>query len=291
MFFILIAFLVAAFSGSSNPIFIRFATKEIPPITFSAMRFLLATIILFPFFIKQKERIAFKDLYKVLPYTANMSLYAIGIQFTSVTMSSILYTLAPIFSAYLGFILLKEKLLKMQIVGGFFAFLGTTILIYESIVKSDILSFGTPIGNLLIFIAVCSWGFYPIGARSLSKSYKNETILFYTFAITAILALLMVPFEWLVRPLNLSGISYVTYVSIAGSAIVGTSLYYFFYQWLIKNTSVFIASLILYVGVITASVYGAIFFGERVTTQFIFGAGFVLFGVFLATTYRHLKKK
>src|SRR5437870_4327014 len=85
--------------GTLNPVFIKFATQTIPPITFSALRFLLATIILLPFWYKKKEIIAKKDLYKILPFSLNMVFYSIGIQYTSVVMSGILYSFVPIFVA------------------------------------------------------------------------------------------------------------------------------------------------------------------------------------------------
>lgn len=289
MFLVLIAFLIAAFSGSTNPIFIRFATTEIPPITFSALRFLIAAAVLIPIWQQDKERIPIKDFYKMLPYTLNMALYSIGIQFTSVTMGSVLYTLAPILSAILGYTFLKEKLSRAHIVGAIFAFLGTTILIHGSIETKDILSFGDPVGNFIVLLAVCAWGFYPIGAKSLSKSYKDITILFYTFAMAGVISLLISPIEWLIRPIVLQNISYVTLVSILGSAFIGTLIYYYCYQWLIKNTTVFIASLVLYIGVVTAAFYGSIFFGEHLTPKLIIGTLLVLIGIFYATSFQHIK--
>lgn len=291
MTLVLIVFLVAAFSGSANPIFIRFGVAEIPPITFSALRMLVAAIILFPIWQKHKEIIPAKDLVNVLPYAINMGLYAIGIQYTSATMGSILYTLAPILSAVLAYFFLREKLSRVQILGAMSAVFGTAILIFGSIETKDIFSFGTPLGNMLIGMAVCSWGFYPIGIRNLSKKYANTTILFHGFVIAGGIFLLLSPLEWLVRPLVLTKLSYVTVVAVLGSSIIGTVFYYFCYQWLIKHTTAFIGSLSLYGGFIATSFYGAVFLGEHFTSKLFLGTVFVLLGVFLVTTYQKLKKR
>lgn len=288
---IFLIFVVAAFAGSSNPIFIRFATAEIPPLTFSALRLLLTAVVLFPIWQKQKEIIAFKDLYKVLPYIINMGLYAIGIQYTSATMGALLYTLAPVLTAVLAIVLLHEKLKKVELIGAIFAFFGTAILIAGSIETKDIFSFGRPLGNILVGLAVLSWGFYPIGIKSLTKKYANSTILFYAFLLGGLVFLCLSPIEWLVRPLDIPHISYVTVICVIGSAMIGTALYYFLFQWLIKHTTAFVASLTAYSGFVAAAIYGFLFLGEHITARLAFGAFFVLLGVFLATTYTQLKKR
>lgn len=291
MILLLLIFLLASFSGTSNPVFIRFATIEIPPLTFSAIRFFIATLIMFVLWRKEKQIVAKKDLYKVLPYTANMILYVIGIQYTSLTMSGILYTFAPILTAFLAYFLLKEKVSKVQIVGLISALLGVVILLHGSIETSDLFSYGTPLGNILLLTAVFTWGFYPVGARSLSKSYSTNTILFYTFLITGLLSLVLVPIEWLIRPLVFSDLSHITIISIFGSASLGTVIFYLCYQWFIKHTSAFTGSFILYGSFMASVFYGAIFFQEHLTVKLISGALLIILGVFLATTYTQLKKR
>lgn len=291
MILLLVVFLLASFSGSSNPVFIRFATVEIPPITFSAIRFFIATLLMFFLWRKQKQIIATKDLYKTLPYALNMILYVIGIQYTSLTMSGILYTFAPILTAFLGYFMLKEKVSKVQILGLIIALFGVIILLHGSIETSDIFSYGTPLGNILLLCAVFIWGFYPVGARSLSKSYNTNTILFYTFLITGLLSLVIVPVELLIRPLVMSDISYVTFASAFGSAAIGSVIFYSCYQWFIKHTSAFVGSLILYGSFMASTFYGALFFQEHLTSKLIGGVLLIIIGVFLSTTYTQLKKK
>lgn len=284
-------FLLAAFTGSSNPVFIRFATVEVPPIIFGAVRFLVATLLIFSIFRKEIKKIPLADLYKTFPYVINMVLYVIGIQYTSLTMSGILYTFAPVLTAPLGYIFLKEKISKLQVLGFITAFIGVVILIHGSIETSDLFSLGTPLGNVLLLFAVFVWGFYPVGARSLSKSYNTPSILFYTFGLTGLTSLFLSPVEWFVRPLVISNISYVTVIGIFGSAAIGTVIFYFCYQWFIKHTSAFTGSLILYGSFMASTFYGAVFFKEHLTGRLLIGAFFIIAGVFLATTYTQLKKR
>src|SRR5581483_4753245 len=183
-------------------------------------------------------------------------------------MGALLYTLAPILSAILAVFLLHEKLKKVEVIGAGLALVGTAILIIGSLQTKDIFSFGTPLGNILVGSAVFSWGFYPIGIKSLTKTYANSTILFYGFAIAGFIFLLLSPFEWIVRPLSLGNISYVTVGCIIGSALIGTMFYYFCYQWLIKHTTAFIGSLSLYGGFVAGALYGFLFLNEHITGRF-----------------------
>jgi len=283
-------FLIASFAAPSNQIFIKIGIEGVPPLTFTVLRFLLATLILLPFWYRKKQFFHPKELLLILPFSLNMGLFAIGIQYSSVIMSGILYTLTPILTAVFARLLLKEKFIKEHFIGLAFALAGTGILLKGSIETHDVLSFGTPLGNFLILLAVILWGIYPVSGRILGKTYSSVTITFYNFLSTAILLLITLPFEWMVRPVSPAAISSVTVLSILGSAIIGSALAYYCYQAVIKLTSAFKSSFILYASVIVSIIYGGLFFGEQLTMQLIVGAALIILGVFLATTYTQLKK-
>lgn len=284
-------FLVASFSGSLNPVFIKHATTEIGPITFTAVRFLLAAIVLLPFWFTIRQTVKKEEVYKLFPFVFNMGFYSVGIQYTSVIMSSILYAFVPLFTALLGYIFLREKLSQKHILGFVSALVGITLLIQGSIETSDVLSFGTPLGNILILIAVASWTFQPVTWRSLSRTYKTRTVLFFSFLLTAAMLLFITPFEWFIRPVVSSDISHVSMLSLLGTVFIGSILFYASYQWLIQKTSAFVGSLVLYGGIVSSVLYGMVFFGEHLTTKLVIGGLLVIFGAFFATTYTQLKKR
>jgi drug/metabolite transporter (DMT)-like permease len=58
---------------------------------------------------------------------------------------------------------------------------------------------------------------------------------------------------------------------------------------LIKRTTAFYSSLVLYPIAVLAALAGTIFFHERLLPTLIIGAVFVFGGVFIATTYTHIK--
>ena len=141
-----------------------------------------------------------------------------------------------------------------------------------------------------MLLAVISWSLFPVSGRVLSKSYTTTTVIFYNVLITGLLLLLIVPFEWLIRPVP-SVISTPTILSILASAVIGSTIAHFCFQVLIKRTTAFLSSFVQYTGVIVSITYGILFFGEQLRIQLIIGATFIILGVFLATTYTQLKKQ
>ncbi len=287
----LVFFLNSFIGGSLNPVFVRFSEVDIPPITTTAIRFLGAALIMFPFWFKKRQMITIKDMIKVVPFAGNVVLYAIGIQYTSITMGSILYALVPLFVAVFGFFFIKEKLSKTHIIGLVSSLFGIIILFYGSIKTSSIFSFGTLLGNGIMILGLLSFSFFILGSRILSKKYTTTTILFFSFLVTALLLSILAPVEWTVRSISLNHVSYLTILSLCGLIVLSSVVNYFLYQWLIKNTSAFVASLTQYGTIVFAALSGIIIFHERPTAPLVIGALLVIFGVFVATTYGHIKKR
>lgn len=285
-----LAFLGASvLSGGLTPIFVRYAVIDVPPLTVTAIRFLGAAFILFFLWFPKREMIKGKDILKVIPFMFNMGLYSIGLQYTSVTMGSILYAVVPILVAILGYFLLAEKLSRNHIMGLTLSIAGIFLLLKGSIETNNLLSFGMPLGNVIILLAVFFWSFYLVGSRSLSKKYSSITILFFAFFVGSIGLTVLSFFEWRVRPFLLSSLTPRSIWSLVGLILLSV-FGYILYQWLIKHTSAFIASLIQYGVVVFASIAGVIVFQERATFQLLLGALLVIFGVFLATTYQTIQK-
>lgn len=288
-FFIFLA--ASIISGAVNPIVIRHVSTDFSPLFGSFLRFFGAMLVLLPFWLKKKEIVRGKDLIKFFPFGINAVLYSVAILHTSLIMSNILYSLVPLWTAFLGYFLLREKLSRHHIWGLILSIVGVSILIKGSIKTSDILTFGQPLGNTLIIIAVFVWGFWLVGARDLSKKYSTLTILFYTFFASTILTLILVIGQLILAPFSISHITYQGAISLGGVIFLSSIALYFLYQWLIKHTSAFIASLLQYGSLLFGAIGGIIVFHERLTVEIILGASLIMAGVFLATTYTQLKKK
>lgn len=290
----LIALMIAGLLGGISPILIKIGVKEIPPLTLTAIRFFLATLIFLPFFLKFKTKnISKRDIKNIsfisIFFALNVGIFSIAIQFTTAIVSQILYTLVPIIVVVLSYFVLKEKITKNKMIGLMLAFAGVAFLVQQSIAKEEVLTFGTPLGNFLSIAAVISWSLYMIYSKRLTNKYSPATTTFFSFLVTTILLLLILPIELTIRPLIISNVTFSGISSVLGLAFFSSCLMFFLIQLVIKKTSPFAASLFQYLGPFSAAIFAIPILGEKPTFPLIFAGFLIIFGVFYATNFN--KKK
>ncbi|MBI2599579.1 DMT family transporter [Candidatus Daviesbacteria bacterium] len=292
-----IIFLLLAnfFAGAVNPTFVKLGGREIPPLIFTALRFILATILLLPFYIKQKEWFSLKDqqakwiLFNSLFFALNVAIYSIAIQHTTVLVSNLTYTLTPIIVGVLGFFILGERLSRNRIIGTIIAFSGLLFLILQSASRLNVASFGTPTGNILMFLSISLWSAYLVLSKKIHEHYSNLTINFVSFAVSATILTLLIPFELAYKPLDINAVTSVGIVSLFGAAIFSSVIFYYFMQKALKITGAFITSLFTYTGPLFGILAAIPIFGEKLTLNLIFGGFLIVVGVFYATSYSQIK--
>lgn len=293
---IVVMFLLLSVIGGTNAPLVKGALRDFSPSILVFLRFSLASLILLPFVLKEKPKFK-KDSFKLLLLASlamgiNVILFAIGLQYTSIMMSQLIYIPKGLFVALLGYIFLKEILSKDQKLGLILTMIGMSTLIYGSVVTQDILSFGKPIGNLLIGTGFFASSLYYIISRKISKIYSPLTITFFSFLIASILSFPFALFEFKNGQILSANITTYSILNLFALVIFSSVIVYYLAQWLIKHTSTFIAALVLYMNFLIASTLGIIAFGEKLTALFAVGAIFIVFGVFIALRMpRALKKR
>ncbi|GEM_PF-5951496 len=287
---ILILFLLTALVGGTGAPLVKFALTQFPPITMVFLRALLAAVLIYPFVFRKvsfkKQGIKYLICANIL-FAINWLLFSLGVAQTSVIMAQIMYVPTAIIVAAIGYIFLKEKINKEQIFGLILTISGISFLIASSINQQGVLSFGSPIGNLLIAFGMLAWASYLVISRKISKEFPPEAITFFNFLITIPIALILIPLEKSPLPSSVTFVSVVALLSIVFVSSIG---FFILIQLLIKHTSAFIASLAIYPMTIFATIAGVVFYGEKITMNFLIGAAFVLFGVFIATSYKFARK-
>ncbi|MCL4365918.1 DMT family transporter [Patescibacteria group bacterium] len=295
MAFGIVSLLIANLVGGAlTPMFIKLGVREIPPITFTAFRFIIAFLITLPLYLKHPGlKITKKNFKWVLIdsvfFTVNVALFSIGIQYTGVVMSQVLYALVPIIVAFLGHFLLKERITKNNAIGSIIAFSGLLFLISQSF-SGQPGTFGTPLGNLLIMLAVLSWSCYYIVSRKITHTYSQVSISFANFLTSAIILSALIPFELKIRSFSLADISGLGVISLLVVGIFSSVICINLIQIGIKKIGTFITSLFGYIGPLAAAVTAVPFLGEKITFNLILGGLLIIFGVFYATAYSKLQK-
>ncbi len=291
---ILAIFLFALILGGAGSALIKFGGSQINPLSLVFFRAVVSFIVLLPFVNRREVTAAVKNSKTLIVagflFALNWIFFSYGIQKTNVFVAQLIYVPTSLIVAGLGYFLLKEKLTKVQITGLLLTLIGMTILFIGPAKSQQTLSYGTPLGNLLVAGGLISWASYVVVTRKVSDKFSPLSIIFIDFFLTAVLSgILLVPASW--QPgFLLIKFEPTLILSILAAAVISSVGFFLLNQWLIKNTSAFISSTFIYPITISALVYGTIFFGERLTLGIMFASIVILIGVFLGTNLYTNKK-
>lgn len=280
------AIVVATILGGGLAVFGKIGLQIIPPFTFTFLRFFIGLIFLIPFIGKLKK-ITLRNITELglvsLLSTANIILFTFGIRLTTAIVSQLLYTFVPVFVAILSIFLLKKKPKAKQVVGIILGLIGMIYLIFHQ--TSNILQIfkGSSLGSLYIAIGVILYSLYLIYSKKLQKRYSPGVLMGAFVGTTVITSLFLSLFElrnnlgWIVH------LQAITIVSLLYVGILGTGIFYFLNQYVVKHGGALVASVIQYTQPPATLIWAIILLNEKITPEFIIGAILAYFGAWLVT--------
>lgn len=281
----LAAILLAAILGGGIPVFSKIALGEIPPLSFTFLRFLIASILILPFFIKEKDSLNRKSLLKVVSVsllaTLNVTLFSFGIRLTSTTVAQTLYSSVPVFAAILSYLLLKQKLGTEKIFGILIGLAGVVVIILPPALIANTELQSNFLGNSIIFIAMISFSLYTVISKKLQHLASPLVITSVFMFTTTLSQLIPATFETGYHPNWWTNVSLPSLLSIIYVSIIGTVFYYFLYQYAIKHANPLTASLTFYLQPVATYLWATILLTERIEQSFLIGAGFIFIGTWL----------
>lgn len=285
---------VLSILGGSTPIWVKLGATEFPPLLLTTLRFIVAAIIFLPFFLSEKKRFSRQDIWilftRSLFFVGNAGIFSIAILYTTAIISQVLYSFVPGIVLVMSFFFLKERITKQRVIGLFIAVIGIGMLIEQSIVKTEVLTFGTLLGNVLTMLAVFSWSAYTIVSKKLTQTYSPVVTTFASFVTIIVVLLFLLPIEYAIRPVQLQHIDMIGIGSILGLGVFSSAFMFFLTQLLIQKTSSFTTSLSQYLAPFASALIAIPLLGEKLTPLFFLAGAFVLIGVFYATSYEAVKK-
>ncbi|MDA3928071.1 MAG: DMT family transporter [Prolixibacteraceae bacterium] len=181
---------------------LKIAVREIEPFTIVWIRFSIAFIFLFTYFLisdRKQLRILLKPPPKLiiaaLALGVNYIGFMLGIKYTSPSNAQVIIQIGPIILAIAGVVLFKEKIKKIQLLGFVVVILGFA-LFYSQQLRS---MFFTPAdfnkGVIFTVIGALAWVTYAILQKYLVKDYPPQTLNLFLFGLPALLYLPLANFE------------------------------------------------------------------------------------------------
>jgi drug/metabolite transporter (DMT)-like permease len=230
----ILAVLGAVVLWSSSYVVTKIGVGDIPPLTFAAIRFVFAALLMgaLALTVQRLEPVPTKDLRRLalgglLGITAYFALQNLGVQRTSAADATLLVASFPVITLLLEVIFRKAKASLKQILGIAIAIGGIYLLIDQSGAQaaSTRLASSRMAGNLLLLGTGLAWALYNFATQEVVKKYKTFTVIFWQtlFGMAALLPLALTEAgAW--RPLSPAGLLGAVYLGALCS--VGAFLLY-----------------------------------------------------------------
>ena len=264
----------------------KIALAEISPITIVWLRFLMGVVILGmavilrkQFALPNKSEWGYFALLGFLGITFHQWLQSNGLKTSEAGTTAWIVATTPIFMALLGWLILKEKLNGIKILGIVLAFMGVLLVVsHGNIASISIGKFGAP-GDVLILISAINWAVFSALSRRGLKTYSASLMIFYVMLLGWIFSsvLFIGSGTYIEIPaLSLNGWLGVTFLGVLCSGLAYIAWYDALQVLSTANTGVF-----LYIEPLIAVVVAFFVLGEPITVASLIGGGVILFGVWL----------
>lgn len=289
LFAILISAILWASAGSVSKLLFMNAS----PFVAASHRFILASLMIIPFFLQVKKPKGF--FLSLLPLglfnSGNILFYYTGLSLTTANTGSILGTAIPITVALFSPFFIKEPIEKNKLIGILIGLIGALCIVLLPMIEKGSVASGNILGNLLMVGSLLCWTFYIIFSRRILLKGEYSPILstsvnIFTVTIVATFASFITG-QTLISPALLIP----SYAGVLLYAAIGITIVTFFlFQWGVQHVSATTASLKEYVQLVVGVGINAIVLGERLSPTYIFGSILIVLGVLFATG-KHLTKK
>ena len=277
--------LMAMVIWGSDFLFAKIALREVSPMSFAAMRTLISTAVIFPFFlIQEKDRfVPLRHLIglgglALLGTFINRIFWSIGLNLTTASNSALIGATSPIFVLIASFVVFRTEVTLRATLGIFLSFLGI-ILVIQGEGEGWALSSQTFQGDLLIIGAAIVWALFTVLAKPLLKEYSSLKVTTYVMLLSTLFFLPYLPNEKGGGWWEISGWAW---FSVLYVAILGNGLAYFLWVVGIQRIGPLRTILYQYLMPVTAIFCAVPFLQETLTALQIGGAAVVFGGIFLA---------
>ncbi len=274
----------------------KVAVKDFEPATVAFLRFLGASILLFPIMWlieKNRKKPTLKDygLFAVIGLTGiavyNICFF-IATKHAPVIKSSLFIASNPVLIVLLSGLFLKETITKNHMIGMVIALTGVTFIITDGHLLS-LFQYGFETIDFVLLGAVISWALYSVVGKVVLKKFSAVESTTYAVAFGTIF---LFPFAYMETSWqDVLNANFSTWIAISHMSIFVTVVSFIMYYYGIKEVGAAKASIFINVMPVSAVLMATIFLGETFTLAQGIGAAFVLTGVYIGTNTKLFKRK
>ena len=286
---------IATIIWGGNFVVGRAIADQLPPFSLTFFRWCTALLIFWPFCRKQikaeKPIILanwwFIAVMALTGITGFNTLLYYALRYTTSINASLVFATSPIIISILAAVILKERLTMYHFLGVGLT-LGGVLYIISNGSLSTLINFTFNLGDLMVIIAVISWGFYSIAVRS-----ARQLPLFSSFAYSIIFSLPLITLLFLwemnwsdkVIVWSWASVAAILYVGIMASIVA-----FILWNAAVSRLGPARSSIFLNLVPVFASVFAILFNNETLAPYQLIGGLVVILGVYISTDTKKMKR-
>ena len=278
----------------STWLFIKIGLNDLPPLSFAAIRFVIAAAVLWVIVLFRRLKVPRSGKVQlllastgVLGFTVNYGLIFWGEQYISSGLAALLQSTIPAFGLLFAHLHLPaERMTAVKVLGVVLGVLGVAVIFSNQLSLAGHRAFA---GSVAIVISAAGAAY----SNVLIKAYGEKiepTVIAATQMSFGLIPILLIGLMWEGNPLNFRW-SRMALVSLLYLAIVGSVIAFILYYWLVQHMDVTKSMLIALVTPVTAVVLGMIVLGEQMDWRTVAGGVLVLSGIALVVIRRQKKEE
>jgi drug/metabolite transporter (DMT)-like permease len=273
-------------------IFIKLGLADLPPVSFAALRFSVACLLLFPLIKWQKI-----DLPKggkiwsiifvtgFLQFFFNYGLLFWGEQHITSGLAAVLQATIPAFGLVLARIYVGEQITGLKVFSIALGLLGVAVIFREQLSLNGQLAF---LGSLAVVVGAFGAAYASVLTKAKGLAQHPAGLVFAQMLVGH-LPLWLVGFATEGSPLDFRW-TWQAVICVVYLAVIGSIIAFWLYYWLLAKIDVTKAMMISLVTPLVAVFVGS-FFGEKLEIKTLFGGLLILTSVFLIIIRPILQRK
>lgn len=294
-FLVYVGMVMAMVFWSLSFIWYKDVFEFLSPFTTILFRLTISGSILFlaSFFAGKLQQVKKKDIKLFLLLALSEPFFyfigeSLGMQYVTPTVAAVMVALIPLFVPIFAFFILKEQIIRKNIVGIFISFAGVLLVI----LNNELRLVASLKGVMLMSVAVVSAVAYSIFLRKLANNYNPLTLIAWQNTIGAFLFLpLVLIFEGSkLKTIDFAGEMWIPLLNLS---IFASSIAFLLYTFGVQNLGAFRANIFTnFIPVFTA-IFSYFMMNERLLPQNIAGIFLVVGGLILSQLkpIKKLRKK
>lgn len=274
---------------AGNAVVGRYLAGAMPPVTISALRVTLSTLLFVTFVFPQmkrewpqaKKHIGYLLLLAVCGVMGYNLLTYWALNYTTAVNATLINSTSPLVIGLMAYLVLKEHLSLRFLLSVLLSMVGIVWVVFQgSLERLLTLQFNR--GDLLMLVAVFSWAIYSVTLPKIANRFTLFSLFGYCLVLASLISLLFAAVELHFKAIRSFGLD--VGLSLLYLAIFPSLCSFLFWNRATALVGPTKGSLFINLTAVFAALFGYLFLGETLTLAQLMGGLLVFLGVFLASS-------